>query len=226
MKFSCILILFLNIGIVLNHACGTDKLKINLNSLKVPSKEKRIAKLSKLNAGNYEPIKIGYDFSTLNKPSSMSNTIFNNIKSLLQETREYISKFLQVVHQNIDISDYFNDIIDVCEVSYIGSDYSNFLVKNDLIIWPFFEDFDEGVIAAAAPCLIEYETMRPIGGILYINKKLDFNIQNAEIYMKNILIHEITHILVFHPFFFYNLDLIGTRGSINYISSPKVLEQA
>ena len=226
MKFSLILILFLNIGIVLNHACGTDKLKLNLNSLKVPSKEKRIAKLSKLNAGNYEPIKIGYDFSTLNKPSSMSNTIFNNIKSLLQETREYISKFLQVVHQNIDISDYFNDIIDVCEVSYIGSDYSNFLVKNDLIIWPFFEDFDEGVIAAAAPCLIEYETMRPIGGILYINKKLDFNIQNAEIYMKNILIHEITHILVFHPFFFYNLDLIGTRGSINYISSPKVLEQA
>ena len=226
MKFSLILILFLNIGIVLNHACGTDKLKLNLNSLKVPSKEKRIAKLSKLNAGNYEPIKIGYDFSTLNKPSSMSNTIFNNIKSLLQETREYISKFLQVVHQNIDISDYFNDIIDVCEVSYIGSDYSNFLVKNDLIIWPFFEDLDEGVIAAAAPCLIEHDTMRPIGGILYINKKLDFNIQNAEIYMKNILIHEITHILVFHPFFFYNLDLIGTRGSINYISSPKVLEQA
>ena len=56
MKFSLILILFLNIGIVLNHACGTDKLKLNLNSLKVPSKEKRIAKLSKLNAGNYEQL--------------------------------------------------------------------------------------------------------------------------------------------------------------------------
>ena len=226
MKLSLILILFINIGIALNHRCGTDKLKINLSSLKIPSKKQRIAKLSKLNAGNYQPLMIGYDFSNLQKPSSMSDTIYNNIKSILQDTRESISKFVQIVHQNINIRYYLDDINEICNVSYIDSDYSNFLVKNDLIIWPILEDLEEGVIAAAAPCLIDYDTLRPIGGVLYINKNLDFNIKNAEMYMKNVLIHEITHILVFHPFFFENLGLTRTRGSVTYISSPKVLEQA
>ena len=225
MILSLILILFLNIGIAHNHRCGTDQLKINLTSLNVPSRLQRISKLSKLKVGNYEPLKIGYDFSIFHKPSSMSTTIFNNIKSLLQETREYISKILLVVHQNIDIRYYLGNINNVCGISYIGKDYSNFMTNNDLFIWPFFEDLDEGSIAAAAPCLTDYDTMRPIGGILYINKRLDFNIQNVEIYMKNLLIHETTHILIFHPFFFQNLDLIRTRGSLSYISSPKILEQ-
>ena len=111
MKISLILILFIQNVYALNHRCGADKLKIDLNSLKKPSKAKRISNLSKLNAaGTYQPITIGYDFSNLNRPPSMSTEIFNNIKSLLKETREDISKFLQVVHTNIDISDYFQDI--------------------------------------------------------------------------------------------------------------------
>ena len=227
MKISLILILFIHNVYALNHRCGTDKLKIDLNSLKIPSKEKRIAKLSKLNAaGTYQPITIGYDFSNFYKPSSMSYRIFNNIKLLLKETREYFSKFLQVVHTNIDISDYFQDIIEVCGIYKIGKDYENFLIKNDLIIFPMIEELEEGVIAAAAPCLLDYDTMRPIGGILYINQNLDFDAGNTETYMKNILIHEITHILVFHPFFFENLGLSKEEGSLSYISSPKVLEQA
>ena len=44
--------------------------------------------------------------------------------------------------------------------------------------------------------------------------------------MKNVLFHEITHILIFHPFFFENLELTKTEGSTTYITSPKVLEQA
>ena len=35
-------------------------------------------------AGTYQPITIGYDFSTLNRPRSMSTEIFNNIKSLMR----------------------------------------------------------------------------------------------------------------------------------------------
>ena len=203
MKISLILILFIQNVYALNHRCGADKLKIDLNSLKKPSKTKRISNLSKLNAaGTYQPITIGYDFSTLNRPRSMSTEIFNNIKSLLKETRDDISKFLQVVHTNIDISDYFQDIIEVCGIYKIGKDYENFLIKNDLIIFPMIEELEEGVIAAAAPCLLDYDTMRPIGGILYINQNLDFDAGNMDMYMKTVLLHEITHILVFHPFFF------------------------
>ena len=81
--FNWILIL-VNIEKTLNGICGTDKLKIKPISINVPE----LAKKNLLNADTYKPIAIGYDFSTLTRPSSMSTTIFSKIKTLLKETRE------------------------------------------------------------------------------------------------------------------------------------------
>ena len=86
----------------------------------------------------------------------------------MQETREEFSKILQVRHTNINLSEYVEDIIDICEIYTIGKDYPNFLINNDLIIFPMFKDLGEGILAAAAPCIID-EYLRPISGILYIN---------------------------------------------------------
>ena len=44
--------------------------------------------------------------------------------------------------------------------------------------------------------------------------------------MKNLLLHEITHILAFHPFFFEHLGMSKVSGSMSYITSPKALEKA
>ena len=223
-----LLLIILNIGFIFSWKCGADKLKIKLKPLNNVTKIKRMS-ISKSNANSLTPIKIGFDFTTLEKPSYMTNSIFSTVTKLLKETRDEFTKILKVSHENIDLIDYLDDIIEVCGIYTIGRDYRNFLIKNDLIIFPYFVDeyiIGEGALAAAAPCLIDYSTLRPIGGILYINNRLDFEMENTESYMKNLLIHEITHILVFHPYFFQNLGLSETENSISYITSEKVLEQA
>ena len=221
------LLIFINIGIIMCHKCGLEKIKLNpkpINITTINTKRNLIG--NKINSQTYSPIKIGYDFSNLKKPNAMSDSSFTNMKSILKETREEFSKFLQVVHKDFNISHLKDEIIKVCGLNSIGKDYSNFLIENDLIIFPMFKDLGRETLAAAGPCLIGDKTYRPHGGILYINSNIKLDITNTKIYMKNIFFHEITHILIFHPYFFENLGLTKTEGSINYISSPKVLEKA
>ena len=207
-----------------SRICGSDKLKIEPIILNIKT-DVRKTSASNTNSVSYSPIAIGYDFTTLKKPSSMSSSEFSNVKSLLQETREEFSKFLQVKHKNIDLSGNLENIIEACELDIIGADYSNFLIKNDIIIFPMFFNQDTDVLAAASPCIIG-EKYRPLGGVLYINNKIDFGKRNADLYLKNLIFHEITHILAFHPYFFKNLNLNKTIGSTNYIISSNVIAKA
>ena len=220
--------MFSNIEIILSWKCGTDKLKIEPKELKI----KRL-NIDPTGPTNYVPIAIGFDFTNLKKPDSMSDSIFSDLKKILKETREEFSKFLKITHKEIDLSNYKEEIIENCGLNIIGEDYSNFLITNDLIVFPLFKDLGEDFIASASPCLTEKGTYRPIAGVLNINPKLDFESINVEYYMKNIFLHEITHILAFHPYFFENLGL-GDSIYINneyyyyysYINSYNVLEQA
>ena len=217
-----IILIIINVEEIHPLKCGSNMIKIKPKSLNVT--EHKVHKNSALKSSSYTPIAIGYDFTTLKQPNSMSSSIFSKLKSLLQETREEFSKILQVRHTNINLTEYIEDIIDICEVYTIGKDYPNFLISNDLIIFPMFKNLGEG-IAAAAPCIID-EHLRPIAGVLYLNDKLNFEMINSKFYMKNILLHEITHILAFHPFFFEHLGISKVSGSMSYIISPKALEKA
>ena len=228
MKTLTLLLLLLtsiNIEEILNWKCGTDNLKIQPKELKI----KRL-NINPTGPTDYVPIAIGYDFTTLKKPDSMSDSIFSDVKKILKETREEFSKFLKITHKEIDLSNYNKEIVENCNLSFIGQDYSNFLIKNDLIVFPIFKDLGDDIIASASPCVTESSTYRPIAGVLNINPKLDFESINVEYYMKNIFLHEIIHILAFHPYFFRNLNL----GDYNYYNEPykyylnsyNVLEQA
>ena len=220
MKTLTLLLLLLtsiNIEEILNWKCGTDNLKIQPKELKI----KRL-NINPTGPTVYVPIAIGYDFTTLKKPDSMSDSIFSDVKKILKETREEFSKFLKITHKEIDLSNYKKEIIENCNLSFIGQDYSNFLIKNDLIVFPIFKDLGDDIIASASPCVTESSTYRPIAGVLNINPKLDFESINVEYYMKNIFLHEIIHILAFHPYFFTNLKL----GDYYYLNSYNVLEQA
>ena len=220
MKTLTLLLLLLtsiNIEEILNWKCGTDNLKIQPKELKI----KRL-NINPTGPTVYVPIAIGYDFTTLKKPDSMSDSIFSDVKKILKETREEFSKFLKITHKEIDLSNYKKEIVENCKLSFIGQDYSNFLIKNDLIVFPIFKDLGDDIIASASPCVTESSTYRPIAGVLNINPKLDFESINVEYYMKNIFLHEIIHILAFHPYFFTNLKL----GDYYYLNSYNVLEQA
>ena len=218
-----LLLISINIEEILNWKCGTDNLKIQPKELKI----KRL-NINPTGPTDYVPIAIGYDFTTLKKPDSMSDSIFSDVKKILKETREEFSKFLKITHKEIDLSNYKKEIVKNCNLSFIGQDYSNFLIKNDLIVFPIFKDLGDDIIASASPCVTESSTYRPIAGVLNINPKLDFESINVEYYMKNIFLHEIIHILAFHPYFFTNLNL----GHYNYyyykyyLNSYNVLEQA
>ena len=144
------ILIFINAGIILNHKCGAAQLKLNPKSHNFTSKIKRNLIGSKVKSKAYTPIKIGYDFSNLIKPNTMSESSFTNIKSILKETREEFSKLLQIIHQEIDLTGRKYDIMDSCRLDVIGKDYKNFLIKNDLIIFPIITSQFATSVAAAA----------------------------------------------------------------------------
>ena len=221
-KIFNLLLIVIQIGISLSFKCGTDDLKIKPKTLKLKS---NIKASSILKDTAYTAIKIGYDFTTLSKPSSMTSSTFETVKSILKETRTEFSKILKVQHYNIDLSGSLNYIIQSCELSNIGEGYKDFLIDNDVIIFPSFRSLSNGALAAAAPCLL-LENHRPVGGVVYINNNLNFNKGNANFYMKNILLHEITHILAFHPEFFRLLNMNTTENGISYIKSSGAVSKA
>jgi hypothetical protein len=223
-KIFILALILINIETILGGPCGADKLKISPKPLDL--KVNKAIPITKTTADGYTPIKIGYDFTTLKRPSSMTTSTYSLVKSLLQQTRVEFSKFVQVQHTNFDLSGSADDIMELCELDTIGAGYADFLVNNDVIIFPQFDsDLGSNVLAAAAPCIVT-NSNRPYGGVLYINTNLNFNKGNTNQYLKNILLHEITNILVFHPYFFTELKLNQTEGSNSYIISPKAVAKA
>ena len=223
-KIFILALILINIETILGGPCGADKLKISPKPLDL--KVNKAIPITKTTADGYTPIKIGYDFTTLKRPSSMTTSTYSLVKSLLQQTRVEFSKFVQVQHTNFDLSGSADDIMELCELDTLGAGYADFLVNNDVIIFPQFDsDLGSNVLAAAAPCIVT-NSNRPYGGVLYINTNLNFNKGNTNQYLKNILLHEITHILVFHPYFFTALKLNQTEGSNSYIISPKAVAKA
>ena len=216
------LLLFLSISEINNFKCGADKLKIKPKQLNF-TKEDGKRRL----ASSYTPIKIGVDFTSFKKPSTLSNTDFQRVKSLITETMDEFKKFLYLQHEDITLSkSEINAVMNGCEVDKVSNDYKNFLIENDVVVFPSFESsLGDNALAAAGACITDGRSRpRPIFGILYINPQLSFSIKNTDIYMKNLLLHEVTHILVFTPILFQQLDMVNKAGS--RIISPKALLKA
>ena len=224
--YQFLILLLININFIQSFKCGADKIKLNPKPITLKSINKN-QNLAKANAESATPIAIGYDFSTLQRPSSMSTTTYNNIKSALIDVSAEFSKFLKVNHRQFNLEGMKNTLMDYCGLSVIGANYENFLIRNDLIIFPQFDStLESTVIAAAAACIIESSSYHPYGGVLYINPNINFNKKNINVYMKNILLHEITHILVFSPGIFGGLKLNSTISGIPYITSKNVVAKA
>ena len=218
-SFLLILSLILEIN---SFKCGADNLKLNPYNIKASKEEER----RRLDS-SYYPIRIGADFSNFEKPNGMSSEMFQKIRSLIMETFNEFSKFLKVQRPNIDLSGELKTIKENCEVEKVGSNYENFLKDNDVIVFPSFNSqLNKQVIAAAGFCLNYGKKQQPVGGILYINPNLSFEMENMELYMKNILFHEITHILVFSPILFEYLGMVAYGRNSAYIVSEKVLLKA
>ena len=157
-KFLVIVLIFLNIEGAYSEKCGADKLKIKPKQLDLESQNKK----NIASSNSYTPIKIGFDFTSFTKPSSMSSSTFSQIKAILKETRKEFSKILQVQHENIYLTNFKEAIMTNCGINTIANDYSNFLVNNDLIIFAMFASLEGGEFASANHCLTRGS--RPLQG--------------------------------------------------------------
>ena len=221
---TIILILFLilvSVNIIYGFKCGTDQLKLKYKVLNITktNDKRRLGK-------EFTPIKIGVDYTSFVKPNSMSNASFNKAKYLIGETIKEFQTFLKIQHEDIDLSGKLNEIKEYCDLDKVGSNYANFLKIYDVIVFPSFDStLDKNALAASTFCLLA-DNMRPIAGVLYINPSLSFDIRNTDIYMKDLLLHEMTHILIFHPTLLRQLNMITIKNSVSYVSSKNVVAKA
>ena len=215
-------LIFISINSIFSFNCGFNELNVNPVSLD------KIVLYNRVNAENgFQPIRIKADYSSFKKIDSISDEDLNQAREAVEETLSEFSKFLNVQHVSIKLDGFGERIKEACQIDEIDDNYENFFDNYDLVIFPTFSsNLSETTIAAATYCLYDKNTYQPYFGILRINPKNDFNKKNAKRYLKTVLLHEITHILVFHPNLFKKLGIVKTENSVSYINSPKVLRKA
>ena len=222
-----IFFLFLNsFNIILNGRCGADKLKLKPLALNISMNEKKRKLYS-----THTSIKIYADYSNLKTSDTINSETLSKIIGIIDQTCKEFNKFIKIEHINFELNGLENSIKENCEINALGPNYENYLVDNDIIIFPSFDStLGSGVLAAAGLCLFSSSNLRPFAGILLINPNLSFEIKNTELYMKNLIFHELTHVLVFNPELMKQLGMTTTKifeGSfVTFINSPRVLTAA
>ena len=74
-KFFNLILLLSSLNIVFNKRWGSSDLKITKGSLNL-NKKTNLKKTQASSNSSFTPISIGFDFTTLEKPESMDDTIF------------------------------------------------------------------------------------------------------------------------------------------------------
>ena len=210
------LILSQNFYFSYEHRCGVDLIKTKPVKISEDQYRRRLS-------SEYSPIKIKIDYTQLER--QVGNIDF--YKERFSNVVNYISSLLSVQHISLSLN---NGNIRECTDIY-GDDVKSSLYDYDLVLFPYIDDtFEDDVLAAAAACII-LNNYRPVGGIIGINSNILTNKKNDKnVYFEMLLLHELSHVLGFHPYFFEELNLMS-KETINgyeytYINSEKVLEKA
>ena len=230
MKITIILylIIFFQFNLLYCHRCGTNLLKNNISMIKITSIEKNKRQLTDI----YRPINIKVDMTYLKSQHLLDEEKISKLETIFAETLQSMSSIISVQHYIIN-DDVSNSIKELCGIPTFDPELNTGFIQYDVLIFPLVDNdqiLANNVLAAATPCLISNSNYKPMAGIVLINKDLTFQKYDSKFYMKNLLFHELTHVLGFHPTFFNNLNLIYTKTINNeeytYIKSPKVLEKA
>ena len=210
--------------------CKVDKLKINPGILdfseNVP--KRRMDTESDNEEDNH--IKIFINKCNFKNPATgMDQSIYNKINDLLNETITAVQQLLKIEHEDISTINAQETIKQRCNLDIVEN-YEKMLIENDIVIFPSFkDDLDDDVLSVGKFCLITKKS-RPCGGVLYINPNINFEKENSDLYFKYVLLHEITHILLFDPKILDLLGMIKYEEEDDvlkaYIISEKVVQKA
>lgn len=185
----------------------------------------------------FTPIRIYFDYTTLDNQSDVSLTEKENIKKILSITKLIYERLLLVQRFN------FNLRIRACDSRIsISSTVSTTGINADLVIFPFIDNSPSGSTQAyASGCVLAASNNRPVAGIIGFTKNLDTEVGNWMEYFVSLAVHEIGHVLLFNPSIFdlfidkdWNqipIDKVIKKEVINGLErqlliTPKVVEAA
>ena len=222
LHFLSYLIFLINLSVLYTHRCGTDFM--NIRPYKINND--RVNENRRLST-NYSPIKIKVDYTQL-KYQINNNQIFSFYEEVFQDVSNYFNALLSVQHINVELDKSL--INNNCEISKIGKGVEKWLYENDVVIFPYIDfSLEEEILAAATACLV-LNDYRPVGGLVALNQNFRMDKVDSKEYLEMLLLHELSHVLAFHPYFFESLNLLKTEiidgYNYTYINSSNVLEKA
>ena len=180
---------------------------------------------------DYNPIRIYPDFSYI-KDQSKDNSNLLKIEQLIEDSLKSTIKSVQKLIKVIPLSDPINKITseDLFQWGFHSNNFNKALldsgsgVNADLIILLRFLGIkeenllkDNEFASISNKFILNESTKRPIVGVIYLNSNIDLNLENVDIYLKYIFLHELTHILGFH----YDLFQYFPGGLQNTIKTKK-----
>ena len=231
MKLVTMFLLILTIIFpISSFPCGHSQLQKNI-TLKFINYTDTETESKLRNTAEYHPLEFFVDYTNFVAFNpSVSQSYQKQMKNAITKATEALGKLLNVAYHP-RFSAYLKD----CDSDLIYNEFVS--TSKDVLLIPLIKtqrDLGENVIASASACLMESRTKRPIAGILNLLNTYKFESKNAEEYLQMLLIHEITHILVFSSglFDYFNTNKeiykqVTLRGEKKIIIvTPKVVEMA
>jgi leishmanolysin len=193
--------------------------------------------LRRLQSAEFQPIRIYFDYTTLDNQTNISDETKDNVKKILSLTKQIYEELLMVQRSSslLRIKDCDSRVSINDTVSSIG-------VDADLVVFPFVDTTPSGNTEAyASGCVISGVNNRPVAGIIGFTKNLNSSVDNWMEHFVALAFHELAHVLVFNPSIFdlfidkdwstIPIDKVVTTSIINglerkLIITPKVVEAA
>ena len=201
--------------------CGSKYLNITPGILDTENKSRKRRIEGEEEGEKYEKLIIGYDYYLFNKSKEVDDDTKNKVRQLLKEVSELFYKLLSVkkfkAHISEDSEESLKELIKArCKISETSENISELINQNSMTIFPVFEEFKESedISMKGKYCLITRD-MIPKGGILYINKNINFREYNSYLYYKHILFHVMTHILIFEPNLMEGLGMLDDNKVVS-----------
>ena len=155
---------------------------------------------------------IGYDYYSFNNSNEVDEDTKNQLRTLLEDVSSIFGNLLSAksVKVHIDEKSLKGLINARCKLNETSENILDIINKNSITIFPVFKEFgeDESDISMIGKYCLITRDMIIKGGILYINKNINFTKENSYLYYKHILFHEMTHILIFEPNLMDGLGLL------------------
>jgi leishmanolysin len=212
-------ILFLNFSLLFSFKCGHDLIKQTPKILNYSTTSNN----STRRLDSYHPISFFVDYTQMDSDTAVTPEYKGFIKESINSSLQVFSELLKVKRSgNLKIQNpggCNSKITKFNESILTGIDY-------DIILIPIIdESLPEGVDAAATACFLDPTDYRPIMGYVSLGKNYAYGKTNAQEFLTMLLIHEISHILVFSDGLFEYFQYSGnvtTTQTINGVSRTLV----